>query len=132
MIYDKYPENTGTQYIYLFLVSDSGCLMSEFAPRIDLVAEAKNHIAFLNEVDESAQLHESQVILNAIRRSGILFYYRPQRSCGKVMFLHLSVILFTGVCLPQCMLGYIPRAGTPPWADTLLGRHLPGRHPPSA
>ena len=23
-------------------------------------------------------------------------YYRPQRSCGKVMFLHLSVILFTG------------------------------------
>ena len=26
----------------------------------------------------------------------ILAYYRPQRSCGKVMFLHLSVILFTG------------------------------------
>ena len=24
------------------------------------------------------------------------FYYRPQRSCGKVMFLHLSVILFGG------------------------------------
>ena len=23
-------------------------------------------------------------------------YYRPQRSCGKAMFLHLSVILFTG------------------------------------
>ena len=23
-------------------------------------------------------------------------YYRPQRSFGKVMFLHLSVILFTG------------------------------------
>ena len=23
-------------------------------------------------------------------------HYRPQRSCGKVMFLHLSVILFTG------------------------------------
>ena len=23
-------------------------------------------------------------------------YYRPQRSCGKVMFLHLPVILFTG------------------------------------
>ena len=28
----------------------------------------------------------------------ILFndYYRPQRSCGKVIFLHLSVILSTG------------------------------------
>ena len=36
-------------------------------------------------------------------------FYRPQRSCGKVMFLHLSVILFTGGgCLP----------------------HPPGRHPP--
>ena len=47
-------------------------------------------------------------------------YYRPQRSCGKVMFLHLSVILFTGGCLPQCMLGNTPlRADTPrqtpPW-----------------
>ena len=40
--------------------------------------------------------------------------YCPQRSCDKVMFLHLSVILFTGVCgrgvwqtpPAQCMLGY--------------------------
>ena len=67
------------------------------------------------------------------------YFYRPQRSCDKVMFLHLSVILFTGGgCLPpqppgktppstpgqtlppgqtpqqtppaQCMLGYIPPA----------------------
>ena len=37
-------------------------------------------------------------------------FYRPQRSCGKVMFLHLSVILSTGGCLPQCMLGYTPPA----------------------
>ena len=52
----------------------------------------------------------------------IISFYRPQRSCGKVMFLHLSVILFMGwgVCHPldqrqtpprqtppaQCMLGY--------------------------
>ena len=44
--------------------------------------------------------------------------YRPQRSCSKVMFLHLSVILFMGwgVCHPQNR-----------------GRHPPGRHPlPSA
>ena len=27
--------------------------------------------------------------------------YRPQRSWGKVMFLHVSVILFTGGCLVQ-------------------------------
>ena len=40
--------------------------------------------------------------------------YRPQRSCGKVMFLHLSVILFTG------------------WvsAPVHAGIHPPGRHPP--
>ena len=41
------------------------------------------------------------------------FNYRPQRSCGKVMFLHLSVILFTGGM-----------------ADTALGRYSPSRHPP--
>ena len=25
----------------------------------------------------------------------IIYFYRPQRSCGKVILLHLSVILFT-------------------------------------
>ena len=72
-------------------------------------------------------------------------FCRPQRSCGKVMFLHLSVILFMegrgclpqcmlgyiplvrywgclpGGCLPQCMLGYTPRRH--PQADTPPGRH---------
>ena len=33
-------------------------------------------------------------------------YYRPQWSRGKVIFSQASVILFTGGCLPQCMLGY--------------------------
>ena len=36
-------------------------------------------------------------------------FYRPQRSCGKVMFLHLSVIL--------SMAGGVGRQ-TPPWTDT--------------
>ena len=49
--------------------------------------------------------------------------YRPQRSCGKVIFLlHLSVILFTveGGGLPKCMLGYtLPGSThTPLSADT--------------
>ena len=39
------------------------------------------------------------------------FNYRPQRSCSKVMFLHLSVILFTGG-------SGRPPGQTPPWADT--------------
>ena len=30
------------------------------------------------------------------RQIEIFVYYRPQRSCGKVMFLHMSVILSTG------------------------------------
>ena len=34
--------------------------------------------------------------LQPIFRATGLFYYRPQRSSGKVMFLHLYVILFTG------------------------------------
>ena len=77
---------------------------------------------------------------------GSYFCYRPQRSCGKVMFLHLSVILFMEGCLVDTPLGrHPPTMQTPPsadtphpqdtplWADTpsgqtpLLDRH---RHPP--
>ena len=59
--------------------------------------------------------------------------YRPQRSCGKGMLLHLFVILSTGGgCPPQCMLAYTPPPGRHP-LDTPLGRHpldTPlGRHP---
>ena len=59
--------------------------------------------------------------------------YHPQRSCGKVMFLHMSVILSTGGCLADT-----PWADTPDrhhWADTPpgqtpLARHPPGQTPP--
>ena len=58
-------------------------------------------------------------------------YYHTQQSCGKVMFLHLSVILFTGEGLPH------PPGRHPPWADTPTpsGQTPPpplGRHPPQA
>ena len=62
---------------------------------------------------------------------------------AKVMFLLMSVILSTGGCLPQCMLGFHPREQnplgadtpkeqTPPRVDTLLGADIsPSRqHPP--
>ena len=55
-------------------------------------------------------------------------FYRPQRSWGKVMFLHVSVILFTGEGSTW--------AGTPldrssPWTGTLPGQvHSPEVHPP--
>ena len=54
--------------------------------------------------------------------------FTVRNEVAKVMFLHLSVILFTGRGLPQCMLGYHPLgAGTP------RTRHPPGsRHPPRA
>ena len=49
-----------------------------------------------------------------------LHCYHPQRSWGKVMFLHVSVILFTGgVCLSACWDTTPPRPRTPPLgADT--------------
>ena len=70
------------------------------------------------------------------------YFCRPQRSCGKVMFLHLSVILFMEGrgCLPQCMLGYIPTGqtlGVSAWGVSTsvhAGIHPrqtpPGRHTP--
>ena len=54
------------------------------------------------------------------------YHYCPQRSCGKVMFLHLSVILFTGDGAPVHAGIYTP----PLQADTPLGRHPLGQTPP--
>ena len=53
------------------------------------------------------------------------FYYRPQRNCGKVMLLHLSVShsVHGGVYLSM-------HWGRHPLADTPPGRHPPGRYPP--
>ena len=71
--------------------------------------------------------------------------YRPQRSCSKVMFLHLTVILFTGGVSASGPRGQTPPRQTPPgqksprqkpprhtlpWADIPPGQTPPGRHPP--
>ena len=39
------------------------------------------------------------------------YFYRPQRSCGKVMFLHLSVShsVHRGVYVPACTTGHMTR-----------------------
>ena len=61
---------------------------------------------------------------------GNLCNYHPPQSCDKVMFLHLSVILFTGGVYYIPLLDRPPRQ-TPSWAETPLSRHPPGRnHPP--
>ena len=59
--------------------------------------------------------------------------YRRLRSCAKVMFSQVSVILFTGGCIPACT-----GADTPPgqtYPSMHWGRHLTGRPfppPPTA
>ena len=55
-------------------------------------------------------------------------YYRPQSSCGKVMFLHLSVILFTAGWLSARHPPDQRQTPPGPEADTTWTR---GRHPPS-
>ena len=55
-----------------------------------------------------------------------MYYYRPQRSYGKVMFSQASVILFTAGCLPDT-----PRQTPPTWADTPEADTPPGQTPPS-
>ena len=54
------------------------------------------------------------------------YFYRPQRSCSKFMFLHLSV----SHSFHRGVSGRHP-GQTPPWADT-PSRHLLGRHTPWA
>ena len=71
------------------------------------------------------------------------YFYHPQRSCGKVIYVYTCLSFCSrGICPSACWDIY-PRADTPlgqttPWADTLLGRHpslgkhpLPGQTPPS-
>ena len=53
--------------------------------------------------------------------------YRPQRSCGKVIFSQASVSHSVhGGCLPQCMLGYTPPGKHSPSPEA----HPPEAHPP--
>ena len=53
-----------------------------------------------------------------------LFVYRPQLRCGKVMFLHLCVILFT-VSVPACTTGHMTK-GVSVWGVFVWGLCLGG------
>ena len=76
---------------------------------------------------------------------GVHSCYRPQRSCGKVIFSQASVShsVHRGGCLSQCLLGYTPPLGrytpwqvhppwqVPPWAGTPPSRYTPWQvYPP--
>ena len=71
--------------------------------------------------------HNNHTAWNHIIGRNIL-YYCPQRSCGKVMFSQVSVILSTGegVC-GRHPLGRHPSRQTPP-GQTPLSRHRLSRH----
>ena len=64
----------------------------------------------------------------------LLDIYRPQRGCGKVMFLHVSVILFTGgrqVPVRETSPDRAPPPDTAPLdRDSPLGQIPPDREPP--
>ena len=85
------------------------------------------------------------VLLNIFRSLDPYDFYRPQRSCGNVMFLHLSVILFTEGGTSPNPPRIHPLGRHPSWADTppprpadghCSGQYVsywnapPGRHPP--
>ena len=55
----------------------------------------------------------------------LLLFYRPQRSCGKVMFSKASVILFTGGYLADTFPGQTPLQQTATASD---GTHPTGMH----
>ena len=63
-----------------------------------------------------------------------MHFYRPQRSWGKVMFLQVSVILFTGGLSASVHAGiHPPPEQTPPRADTPLEQTPPEQtSPPGA
>ena len=59
----------------------------------------------------------SSIYLFIYQQLFVVCLFVAKRSLGQLNVLHLSVILFTGGCLPHCMLG------------TPLDRHPLGRHP---
>ena len=61
----------------------------------------------------------------------IVYHYRPQRSCGKVMFLHLAAILFTRGGLADTPQADNPTPRTHPTQQTATvadGTHPTGMH----
>ena len=88
-------------------------LLLLFLPRYSAQAPSPHHIGTTPPLPRPAG---NRVV--GLRLKGLITVHNS--SCGKVMFLHLSVILFTG-------------RGVFPWVwgvYTHPGRHLLGRHPP--
>ena len=95
----------------------SGCIVSLWthtAPVEDIrggFPENRNHKYTITvSVQLTAKLSQYRTSFGTL-----LIFTARKRSCGKVMFLHLSVILFTGGCIPGCNGGLCtPPRQTPP------------------
>ena len=85
----------------------------------------------LHEIEKKIEQREAS--LTPLLRSATAGNYRPQRSCGKVMFSQACQEFCPGGGVStmhwgrhppsQCMLGY-----TPFWSDTLSDGHYSGRY----
>ena len=100
------------------------CLVQSEVKQIILVKSSLSEVRF--------KLHEVALreVMSQCNYSPL--NYRPQRSCGKVVFLHLSVILFTGSCLADAPKQTPPLGRHPAWADNSPRQTLPRQTPPQA
>ena len=79
-------------------------------------------------MERSTEAHHAEIIrvwdLGFQFQGVFLFHYRSQRSWDKVMFLHVSVILFTGG-YPSMHWARPPWQGVPPTGRPPSGRQTP-------
>ena len=81
-----------------------------FTLAVNPFCKRTDHFHLHNVKQKTGRFNKTAGVNRPLQYSELYPSYHPQRSCGKVMFLHLSVILFTGGCLS--------------------GRPLPGQRPP--
>ena len=104
-----------TTLFYLYVVEKYCALTGRWSAAPDMYAPRSNFAA--------AVLDRMIFVVGGFNGETV-YIYRPQRSCGKVIFSQACVKnSVLGGCLPQCMLGYTPPGRhtpgqTPPWADT--------------
>ena len=91
--------------------------------RSNMVGENGKKLAIKINTEDVSKFRKTSLCISSMNFLGGNFLYSFSFLLW-CFYTCLSVILFTGGFLPQCMLGY-----THPWADTPLGRHPTGQTP---